>query len=235
MLLTLLFCFSVHVVLPGIEDAQSLLDGDSRNQQPLFYMSIHCYDLCRLLHFGSPPVKLVSSYCLLELLQRITEQKSKEPDKVKPHFQHIRSITSVLQGLIFHNDIRVAINCALCIEMAVDWDTHVEKDNWYRLITEELVMTLAVPGLASNSVMIHHKPAVHIVVSMLNLQKIPPWMSAVFDDSCISGIIQTLTPSNITREMVLLFRELLCSGQLESKHIACLNQLFQVRRQHIQI
>ncbi|KAK9062504.1 hypothetical protein SSX86_019691 [Deinandra increscens subsp. villosa] len=230
------FCLrSVQVVLPGIEDAHSLLDSENRNQQSLFYISIRCHDLCRLLHFGSPPVKLISSYCLLELFQRITEQKSKEPDKVKvkQDTHHMRSIISVLQGLIFHSDIRVATNCALCISMAVVWLNQAEKDIWYQLITQELVMTLAVSGLASKSIMIHCKPAVEIAVLMLKLEQVPKWISDVFDDSCISGIIQNLSAGSITREMVMLFRELIRSGHLNSKHIACLNQLFQACRRRV--
>ncbi|KAM0038245.1 hypothetical protein Hdeb2414_s0013g00412581 [Helianthus debilis subsp. tardiflorus] len=231
------FCLrSVRAVLPGIEDAQNLLDSENRNQQSFFYISIHCHDLCRLLHFGSTPVKLLSSYCLLELFQRITDQKSKEPDKVKvkQNTHHIRSIISILQGSIFHSDIRVATNCALCISMAVDWEQQVETNNWYRLITEELVMTLAVSGRVSKSIMIHHKPAVEIAVLMLKQQQVPEWISNMFDDSCISGIIQNLSASNITREMVMLFRELIRSGHLkDSKHIACLNQLFQACRKRV--
>ncbi|KAD7478104.1 hypothetical protein E3N88_01240 [Mikania micrantha] len=230
------FCLkSVHVVLPGIEDAQSLLHSETRSQQS-FYISIHCHDLCRLLHFGSTPVKLISSYCLLELFQRITEQKRKEPEKVKVQQNtnhHIWSIISVLQGLIFHSDIRVATNCALCISRAVDWENQVENDIWYRLITEELVMTLAVSGLSSKSIMIYHKPAVEIAVLMLKMQQVPKWISHVFDDSCISGIIQNLSPGNVTREMVILFRELIRSGLLNSKHIASLNQLFQACRKRV--
>ncbi|XP_071736379.1 protein PUTATIVE RECOMBINATION INITIATION DEFECT 1-like [Rutidosis leptorrhynchoides] len=234
MLLLNYFCQkSVHVVLPGIEDTQSLLGGDISNQQSLSYISIRCQELCRLLHFGANPVKLVSSYCLLELFQRITERKREESSTVTLNAHHIRSITSVLQGLVFHSDVRVANNCALCISMAVEWEKHVEKDNWYRLITEELVLILASPGLATKSIMIQHKPAVHIAVSLPKLQQVPKWMSAVFDDTCISGIIQNLSPSNITREMVLLFRELLHSGHLNSKNIACLNQLFQACRKRV--
>ncbi|KAI3735120.1 hypothetical protein L6452_14608 [Arctium lappa] len=234
------FCHrSVHNVLPGIEDAQSLLDSDNRKQQSLSYTSIHCHDLSRLLHFGSSPVKLVSSYCLLQVFQRITEEKRKEPGNVKHNSHHIRSMTSILEGLVFHSDIRVAMNCALCIAMIEDWEIHdketkvIKRDSWYRLITEELVMTLAVPKLTSKSVMIHHMPAVHIAVSILKQHQVPPWMSVVFDDSCISGIIQNLSPSNITREMVMLFRELLHMGHLNSKHIACLNQLFQACRKSV--
>ncbi|KAL4578394.1 hypothetical protein LXL04_014517 [Taraxacum kok-saghyz] len=224
---------SVHVVVPGIEDVRSLLDSENKTQQSLFYINIHCHDLCRLLHFGSTPVKLISSYCLLQLFQTITQQK------IKQNARHIRSIISILQGLIFHSDITIAVNCALGLSMVIDWgkqDTEsriVEKDSWYRLITEELVMTLAVPSLASKSIMIHHKPAVHVVVSVLKLQQVPPWMADVLDDSCINGIIQNLSPSNITREIVLLFRELLRSGYLNSKHIACLNQLFQACRKRV--
>ncbi|KAI3723149.1 hypothetical protein L2E82_34541 [Cichorium intybus] len=220
---------SVHVILPGIEDVY---------QHSLFYINIHCVDLCRLMHFGSSPVKLVSSYCLLQLFQTITQQKTKYPDKTtflfKQNAHHIHSITSILQGLIFHSDIRVAMNSALCISMVIDWEKQdTENEIWYRLITEELVMSLVVPNLASKSIMIHHKPAVHVVVSMLKLRKVPEWMSDVFDDSCINGIIQNLSPSNITREIVLLFRELVQSGYLNSKHIACLNQLFQVCRKRV--
>jgi hypothetical protein len=36
-------------------------------------------------------------------------------------------------------------------------------------------------------------------------------MRTVFDDPCISGIIKNLEASNISSEMVLLFRELLNS------------------------
>ncbi|KAJ9553192.1 hypothetical protein OSB04_017237 [Centaurea solstitialis] len=234
------FCHrSVHDVLPGIEDAESLLESDNRKQQSLSYISIHCHDLSRLLHFGSSPIKLASSYCLLQVLQRITEEKRKQPGKVKHNSHHIQSMTSILEGLIFHSDNRVAMNCALCISMIEDWEKDeketqvVKRDSWYRLITEEMVMTLAVPKLASKSTMIHHMPAVHVAVSMLKQQQVPPWMSLVFDDSCISGIIQNLSPSDVNREMVMLFRELLHVGYLNSKHIACLNQLFQACRKRV--
>ncbi|XP_042755093.1 protein PUTATIVE RECOMBINATION INITIATION DEFECT 1 isoform X2 [Lactuca sativa] len=228
---------SVHVILPGIEDVESLVNSDKKTQHSsLFYINIHSHDLCRLLHFGSTPVKLISSFCLLQLFQTITQQKTKLLLK-----DNIRSITSILQGLIFHSDVTIAMNCGLCISMVIDWEKQddtdtrfVEKDNWCRLITEELVMSLAVPNLASKSIMIHHKPAVYVVASMLELQKVPsPWMSDVFDDSCINGIIRNLSSSNITREIVLLFRRLLQSGYLNSKHIACLNQLFQGCRKRV--
>ncbi|GJZ15737.1 hypothetical protein Tco_0551414 [Tanacetum coccineum] len=193
--------FYIQKIFPGIGDAQRLLDGEIRNQQSLSFISIHCYDLCSLLHFGSLAVhfgslavKLVSSYRLFDLFQKMTEQKRKEPKKLEHNANHLQSITSVLQGFIFHSDIRVAVNCALCIAIAVDWKNYIQKDNWYRLITKEMVMSLVVPGLASKSIMTHNRPAVHIVVSMLELQQVPSWMSAVFDDSCISGIIQNLSP-----------------------------------------
>nr|GEZ92833.1 protein PRD1 [Tanacetum cinerariifolium] len=151
------------------------------------------------------------------------QRKRKEPKKLEHNANYLQSITCVLQGFIFYSDIRVAVNCALCIAMALDWENYVQKDNWYRLIIEEMVMNLAVPSLESKPIMTHHRPAVHIAVSMLELQQVPSWMSAVFDDSCISGIIQNLSPGNITREMVLLFWEFLQPGNLNSKHIACLN------------
>ncbi|KAI7753866.1 hypothetical protein M8C21_025622, partial [Ambrosia artemisiifolia] len=233
----------IALVTNTIHDAclkgPALYDHDEETQTGeclIFCLLLNYFCLRRLLHFGSTPVKLISSYCLLELFQRITEQKSKDHDKVKvkQNTHHMRSIISVLQGLIFHSDIRVATNCALCISMAAEWEQQVETDIWYRLITEELVMTLAVSGRVSKSIMIHHKPAVEMAVLMLKQQQAAEWISDMFDDFCISGIIQNLSASNITREMVMLFRELIRSGHLKnSKHIACLNQLFQACRKRV--
>lgn len=154
----------MHVILPGIEDVESLVNSDKKTQHSsLFYINIHSHDLCRLLHFGSTPVKLISSFCLLQLFQTITQQKTKLLLK-----DNIRSITSILQGLIFHSDVTIAMNCGLCISMVIDWERHddtdvgfVNKDNWCRLITKELVMSLDVPNLESKSIMIHRKLLLH--------------------------------------------------------------------------
>jgi hypothetical protein len=52
--------------------------------QPLSKVSIPCHDLCRLLlHFGSPPVKLVASYCLLELITGLSEQRNTSHEELK--------------------------------------------------------------------------------------------------------------------------------------------------------
>ncbi|KAA8548340.1 hypothetical protein F0562_000024 [Nyssa sinensis] len=131
------------------------------------------------------------------------------------------------------------MNCGLCLSMILGWEKLnigarvVGRKNWCKLIVEELAMSLSVPCLASKSFMIHHKPSVHVAVALLNLQKIPEWMSCVFDDSCIFGIIKNLSASNLSAEIVLLFRELLNSGYLKSEQIASLNQVFQVCRKHM--
>jgi len=51
--------------------------------QPLSKVSIPCHDLRRLLHFGSPPVKLVASNCLLELITRLSERRSTSHEELK--------------------------------------------------------------------------------------------------------------------------------------------------------
>lgn len=223
----------MHAVLPGIVDAGSLL-GDDKGKHPLSYISIHCHYVLRLLHFGSAQVKLVASYCLLEQFCRVSEQRRKEPDKQKCSTHNLASTRAVLEGLIFCSDITVAINCAHCLSMVLGWEKQnmqaqlTINENWCRLIVEELAMCLAFPSLASKTFTIHHRPAVHVAVSLLKLQKVPSWMSAVFNDSCIRGIIKNLSATNLTYEIVLLFQEMLNSGYLKAEQVAALNRVFQV-------
>lgn len=222
-------------MLPGSVDWPNLLDPSNRNQ-PLSLISIHCHDLCRLMHFGCPLVKLIASYCLLELFTRITCLTNGEQDEIKLKIGDLLSVMTVLEGLIFYSDIRVAMNCALCLSVILGWEKFgmqdpkvIGRSNWCRLIVEELAMSLAVPCLASNSFMNHYKPAVHVAVALLNLHSVPGWMKSVFDDSCISGIIENLSVSNVSLETVLLFRELLNHEYLKDEQVAGLNRVFQVK------
>ncbi|KAL6960059.1 hypothetical protein U1Q18_025091 [Sarracenia purpurea var. burkii] len=227
---------SLHAVLPETVDWQNFL-VHANLTQPLPSLSIRCHDLCRLLSFGSPLVKLVASYCLLELFTRISDQKNVKSDKL--NCRYLSSVIAVLEGLIFDSDIRVAMNCSLCLSMILGWEKldmvlrADRKNNWCRLIVEELAMSLAVPCLASKSFMIHHRPAVHVGVALLKLHKVPEWMSSIFDDSCISGIVDNLSPSNVSTEMVILFRELMNARFLKTEQIASLNRVFQACRKRL--
>ncbi|KAI3470063.1 hypothetical protein Pfo_026726 [Paulownia fortunei] len=229
---------SVRAILPGIVDFQILLDEGS-DMQPLSYVSIRCHDLCKLMHFGSAPVKLIASFFLVELFTGISEYTSKRTVDLKFREGYLLSISTVLEGLIFFGDIRVALNCSRCLLTLMTWkqlkiETMIsEMDNWCRLIVEELVMSLCTPSLTSKSFMIHHKPAANVAVALLKLSKIPSWMTKVFDESSIRSIIQNISTSNVNTELVILFRELLISGHLNSAHIAELNRVFQACRRHM--
>lgn len=202
--------------------------------QPLSFIGIRCHDLCRLMHFGSPLVKLVASYSLLESLTRLSDQQYKMQLEVKCTMGYLKSVIAVLEGLIFYSDLRVALNCGLCLSIILGWEkldmqetTMIEKISC-RLIVEELAMSLAAPCLASKSFINHHKPAIHVAVALLKLQKIPEWMRSIFDDTCISGIVKNLSASNLSTEIVFLFRELLNSGFLKTEQIADLHRVLQV-------
>lgn len=222
----------MHAVVPGNFYLQDLLDCS--NVKEIYFISIPCHDLCRLIHFGSPPVKLVASYCLLELLTRISEEERIEPGKFNCNSYYLKSLIAVLEGMLHFNDIRVAMNCSLCLSIILAWQKQeitaqvFGRNNWCRLVIEELVMSLAVPCIASKTFPIHHKPAIHVAVALLKLQNVPQWMSSVFDDSSILGIVKNLSASNLSPEMVLLFRVLLTSGYLKAEQVAALNRLFQV-------
>lgn len=226
--------FCLHAVLPGIMDWKVFLDP-SDGMQSFSFIGIYCHDLCRLMHFGSPVVKLAASYCLLELFTRISEQRNRTGEELVCTTKYLRSVMAVLEGLVFYSDLRVAMNCGLCLSMIMGWElpnmceTGVNaKNTWSRMIVEELAMSLAVPCLASKSFIILHKPAIHVAVTLLKLQEIPEWMRSVFDDSCLSGIIENLAANNLSTEIVLLFRALLNSKFLTAEQIASLNQLLQV-------
>lgn len=194
------------------------------------------------MHFGSPLVKLVASYCLLELFTRITDTRNRKNEEVKWNTGHLISVMAILEGLVFCSDIRVAMNCALCLSTILGWEKFwmqnkkvIERSNWCRLIVEELAMSMAVPCLASKSFMNHHKPAVHVAVALLKLYSPPGWMKSVFDDSCISGIIDNLSASNVSGETVLLFRELMNQDYLKDEQIATLNRVFQVKKSYLML
>ena len=229
----ILFFLSLPAVLPGITELHNLLK-DGNEKQPIAYISLHCRDFCKLLHFGSPPIKLVSSYCLLELLNKISDQGSREPDGLNIRSGYLLSIMAILEGLIFSSDVRTSLNCSRCLSMFIDWkvldgkELAAESNIWCRMIVEELVMFLAVPRIGSTSFMIHHKPAVNVAIALLKSKETPHWMASVLDDSSLTAIVQNITRSNVSRELVLLFRELLNSGYLKAEHIASLNRVFQV-------
>ncbi|KAL5703103.1 hypothetical protein ACHQM5_028237 [Ranunculus cassubicifolius] len=228
------FCLrSLHTLRPGTLEWQSCFRMSNGEAQPLPVLGVCCHDLCRLLHFGSPPVKLVASYCLLELLTGISDQI----DELKCSSGYLMSMLAVLEGLVFDADITLAINCSLCISTILGLKLHeplVARDSrWSRLIIEELALSLTAPGLASKSFTNQHKAATHVTIALLRLDQVPSWMTSVFDSSCISGIVRNLSASNVSAEMVQLFRVLMVGDYLKKEHTVGLNHVFQVCRKHM--
>ncbi|XP_058103198.1 protein PUTATIVE RECOMBINATION INITIATION DEFECT 1 isoform X2 [Magnolia sinica] len=238
----LLYFFSLRsldVLLQGTLDWQDFLHS-SNSIQPLSVVRIPCHDLCRLIHFGPASIKLVASHCLLELLIRITDQRNSKQDGLKCSGKYLQSVIAVLEGLVFYGDIRVAMNCALCLSTILRWEKlgvqekrAVGEDKWCRVVMEELALSLAAPSLASKSFMNQHKPATHIAIALLRLDRAGEWMRSVFNGPCISGIIGNLSAGNMSAEMARLFRELLVSGYLNEEQIEALNQVFQACRKQV--
>ncbi|XP_010440518.1 PREDICTED: protein PRD1-like [Camelina sativa] len=103
----------------------------------------------------------------------------------------------------------------------------LKTSSWYRFIAEEMSVSLAMPCSASNTFVNHHKPAVYVTVAMLRLKNKPAWLRTVFDESCISSMIQNLSGMNISREIVILFRELMLAELLNSEQVTKLIRAFQ--------
>lgn len=207
----------------------------SNGTQPLSVICICCHDLCRLIHFGASPIKLVASQCLLELLTKISDQRTTKLDEFQSSMKYLKSMMAVLQGLIFYGQNKVAMNCSLCLSRIIGWEKlsvqdkkEIQEDRWFKLIMEELALSLTAPSLASKSFTNQHKPATHIAISLLEMDQEHKWIRSVLNSSCISGIISNLSASNVSGEMVELFRQLLACEYLNEEHIMGLNNVFQV-------
>ncbi|CAL0332279.1 unnamed protein product [Lupinus luteus] len=229
---------SLHAILPGFVDWQNFLVS-TNPAEPLAFVSIRCDDLCRLLHFGSPVIKLIASYSLLELFNRISDQINSKNEELKCTIGYLRSIMSILEGLVFYSDLRVGTNCALCLSILIGWEKVAKETNltgnssWCRLIMEEMTVSLATPALASQSFINTQRPAILVAIALLKLHKVPQWMRSVFTHSCISGILHNLAATDLSSEILVLFRELLKSDFLTSEQIATINAMLQECRKRI--
>ncbi|CAM8987912.1 unnamed protein product [Rhodiola kirilowii] len=225
---------SLPVVLPGYLNWRHFLDSSGECKSSL---SCHSNDLCRLLYFGSPLVKLAASNCLGQLFASISEEM-RGGYSLNCGTESLIAVMAILEGLIFSTNNQVAMNCALCLTNVLQWtnmdvNKTTKMNKWCRFITEELVLSMAAPCLASNSFTENCKAATRVSVAVLRMDSVPKWMKTVFDEACISGIIANLSPSNISTETVILFQELLISGYLNPGHINGIEKVLQACRKHL--
>ncbi|KAK7368409.1 hypothetical protein VNO80_10434 [Phaseolus coccineus] len=131
---------------------------------------------------------------LLELFNRTSDQINSNHEELRSTVGYLMSIRSILEGLVFYNDLRVATNCSFCLSMILGWENLtketklLEGSSWCRLIIEEMTVSFAAPALASQSFLNKQSPQELIAIAVLKLRKIPQWMRSVFDSSSISGI-----------------------------------------------
>ncbi|WOL17779.1 protein PRD1 [Canna indica] len=237
----LLYLFSLRSMFAIFQETMDWQDffqlSNEGRQSSLF--CIKCHDICRLLHFGSSNVKLLSSQCLVELLTRISDQMERKNNELKCSLRYLESVIAVTEGLIFYGDFRTAMACRACLSMLIGCENFGAQEKltrnlkWFRIIMEELAMTLAAPSLASRSFINQHKPAAHIAVILLKLDKSPPWMKSVFNNYCISAILENLSACNLTSDMIKLFRELTVRKYLNKEQVDALHHLFQVCRKQV--
>ncbi|EEC77052.1 hypothetical protein OsI_15436 [Oryza sativa Indica Group] len=238
-LMLLLIFFSVRslqAILEASIDWQEFLQY-SDDTESSSVLGIPCHDLCRLMHFGPSPVKLIASQCLLELLNRISDQRSCLNAELRCSAKYLKSMIAVTEGMVFDQDSRVAENCGACLTVILGWERFgsrekavIRESKWSRLILEEFAVALTAPGLTSKSFSNQQKIAANIALSLLQLSQVPDWLTSLFSDSLISGIVANLSARNVTAEIVTLFSELMAKNYLNQEHIAGLHNLFQVCR-----
>uniref|UniRef100_A0A804UJU4 Protein PRD1 n=1 Tax=Zea mays TaxID=4577 RepID=A0A804UJU4_MAIZE len=243
LILVLLLVFfslrSLHSILEVSIDWQDFLQH-SDDVQSFSVLGIPCHDLCRLMHFGSPSIKLIASQCLLELLTRISDQRSCNNAELRCSVGYLKSIIAVTEGLVFSEDSKVAGNCSACLSVILGWEKFgsqekvaVRESKWFRLIMEEFVVALTAPGLTSKSFSSQQKFAANMAVSLLRLSQVPDWLTSLFDGHLISGIVANLSARNVTAEIINLFSELMARKYLSQEHIVDLHNLLQVCRSQV--
>lgn len=176
----------------------------------------------------------MASYCLFELFTQLSDQRTSKQEELRCTTNYLRSVIATLEGLVVYDNHCVATNCSLCLSMVLEWkemdmrETRVTvKNKWCRIIVEELVASISRPCLISNT-FTEKRPTIYVTVALLKLQKDFGWMRSIFDEACISRIIKNVTISNLSPEMVTLFRELLNSEFMLADHISNLNLVLQV-------
>ncbi|KAG2564449.1 hypothetical protein PVAP13_7NG122556 [Panicum virgatum] len=204
--------FSLHTILEASIDWQDFLQH-SEDIHSFSVLGISCHDLCRLMHFGPPPIKLIASQCLLELFTRISDQRTCTNAELR-----------CSEGLVFGEDSKVAGNCE---------KVAARESKWFRLIMEEFAVALTAPGLTSKSFTNQQKIAANLAVSLLRLSQVPDWLTLLFDSHLISGIMANLSARNVTAEIVNLFSELMARKYLSQEHTVALHNLFQVCRRQV--
>jgi hypothetical protein len=93
---------------------------------------------------------------------------------------------------------------------------------------EEFAVALTSPGLTSKYFTNQQKFSAKLTVSLLKLTQVPDWLTSLFDNNLISGVVANLSARNVTSEIVNLFGELMARKFLSQDHIVVLHNLFQV-------
>ncbi|CAM8987913.1 unnamed protein product [Rhodiola kirilowii] len=192
--------------------------------------------LLLLQHFSQKRVPQLATFP--RFVRRIISEEMRGGYSLNCGTESLIAVMAILEGLIFSTNNQVAMNCALCLTNVLQWtnmdvNKTTKMNKWCRFITEELVLSMAAPCLASNSFTENCKAATRVSVAVLRMDSVPKWMKTVFDEACISGIIANLSPSNISTETVILFQELLISGYLNPGHINGIEKVLQACRKHL--
>lgn len=227
----LIYCSSLHALLEANVDWQDFFQSGA-DSHSTSVLGISTHELCKILSTGSSIIKLVSSQCLAQLFDRISEQKMHLNEELKCSPRYLQSIVAVVEGFVFHANGIVSRNCGSILAIMLGWENRVLREcsnKWCKLIVEELVVGLGTAsGLSSKGFAYRLEGLVGIVVALLRWKTVPVWIGKLFRDTVVSGIVNQLTARNVTGEIVKLFQELMKRNYLTQEHVSILHHLFQV-------
>ncbi|KAH7447738.1 hypothetical protein KP509_01G119100 [Ceratopteris richardii] len=180
--------------------------------------------LCKLLYFGPEFVKVLASFCLVELFYWITqsgtvcsEDEGFDTNKYQDVFQ---SIVMVLQCSILDSNEFVSKNSSVSLYYLLiggSLSSYEKKilhfSPWHRFLLEDFVSNIMSPNLENVSM-----PAtIYAAIGILKQEGASSWIRSVLSP-CISTLVCHLANHRMSPAILVLLKELHVKGWLETKH-----------------
>jgi hypothetical protein len=230
-------------------NSEALSNASTENLQKLPVCKVHqttifYKDLCRILHFGPLPIKVLASSILVEIFSQLSgtsrhENHSSTSKKsiVQASTSDLKALTMIFQESLFGDNELLQANASFCLSQLLTTNclnlqqiSVVQGSPWFRMLAEDLMATLSLPHRQGATICYGKNCHIAPLVSAI-LQMCPSydWLASVFNPQAMSQVIANLQwTENITPGVVSVLTALLNAHLLDSEHVQSIQVLFQV-------
>jgi hypothetical protein len=230
-------------------NSEALSNASTENLQKLPVSKVHqttiiYKDLCRILHFGPHPIKILASSILVEIFSQLSgtsrhENHSSTSKKsiVQASTSDLKALTMIFQESLFGDNELLQANASFCLSQLLTTNclnlqqiSVVQGSPWFRMLAEDLMATLSLPHRQGSTICYGKNCYIAPLVSAI-LQMCPSydWLASVFNPQAMSQVIANLQwTENITPGVVSVLTALLNANLLDSEHVQSIQVLFQV-------